>query len=238
VIGGTGQLGALVVRQLRGDGHRVRLLAERSQQLATGMQARGMSRRPGGHPPHGSQGRAQKLPKPEGPARARRVAHVAVFSSTPLLAIALDRRHWAELLPGRPPSCRHDEGRWRSVTFGFIGWDERTGSRSEPPKYDGLGGAGAGMIARLLDRAIPCQQIVSCVAAIADSRGDHHDCRRSACDRRHRSSASLTSWPAGWSSARTPAWSEGQTPSTGRSPISRTDRTRPAPLAVGSPTST
>jgi hypothetical protein len=25
VIGGTGQLGALVVRQLRGDGHRVRL---------------------------------------------------------------------------------------------------------------------------------------------------------------------------------------------------------------------
>jgi uncharacterized protein YbjT (DUF2867 family) len=40
VIGGTGQLGALVVRQLRGDGHRVRLLVERSQQLATGMQAR------------------------------------------------------------------------------------------------------------------------------------------------------------------------------------------------------
>jgi hypothetical protein len=124
------------------------------------------------------------------------------------------------------------------VTFGFIGWDERTGSRSEPPKYDGLGGAGAGMIARLLDRAIPCQQIINYVAAIADSRGDHHDCRRSACDRRHRSSASLTSWPAGWSSARTPAWSEGQTPSTGRSPISRTDRTRPAPLAVGSPTRT
>jgi uncharacterized protein YbjT (DUF2867 family) len=44
VIGGTGQLGAPVARQLRGDGQRVRLPVERSQQLATAMQARGRSR--------------------------------------------------------------------------------------------------------------------------------------------------------------------------------------------------
>ena len=44
VIGGTGQLGAPVARQLRGDGYRVRLPVERSQQLTTAMQARGRSR--------------------------------------------------------------------------------------------------------------------------------------------------------------------------------------------------
>ena len=35
VIGGTGELGAPVARQLRGDGYRVRLLVRSSQQLLT-----------------------------------------------------------------------------------------------------------------------------------------------------------------------------------------------------------
>jgi nucleoside-diphosphate-sugar epimerase len=44
VIGGTGQLGAPVVEQLRGDGYRVRLLARRLPALTTATPSWSMSR--------------------------------------------------------------------------------------------------------------------------------------------------------------------------------------------------
>jgi uncharacterized protein YbjT (DUF2867 family) len=44
VIGGTGQLGAPVARQLRGDGYRVRLLVRTPQELGTVTRIWSMSR--------------------------------------------------------------------------------------------------------------------------------------------------------------------------------------------------